>query len=290
MNQDHDDRKRDKVHWQDALPRWLFAALLATLLLMMGAVLYKILWSSPVVGSPATESMAVTRASERLIQMVQWTISTILLIGGALIGLNWYQSNQRYQNDKETLQRMNDFLTASMDRSEKHVNEQVQAMREMPSQIEERVAQQVTDLLSERMQRLFEERVNTQGAETPSALGDPNGSRTGDASQTKPSWGALIDNVLNYQAGNRLTAQSNRFLHPNPFRSMDEERRVALETILQVLRSAKENGDERQALLDLGAKDIWKIFPLVSVEFESEGDEIRELLNQLNVPRPESSS
>jgi hypothetical protein len=58
-------------------------------------------------GTPetVTEPEVLTRASERLIQLTQWTISTILIIGGGLIGLNWYQNQRRYEQDKDDLLR-----------------------------------------------------------------------------------------------------------------------------------------------------------------------------------------
>jgi hypothetical protein len=52
------------------------------------------------IGSPTSESDALIRANERLLEMAKWTISTILLLGGALIGLNWYSNEQRYSRDR----------------------------------------------------------------------------------------------------------------------------------------------------------------------------------------------
>jgi len=86
------------------IQRWARAALLwtivAAVLVLTFSLLYRILFSSVEIGTPATETAALTRANERLLEMVKWTISTILLIGGALIGLNWYSSEQRYRTDR----------------------------------------------------------------------------------------------------------------------------------------------------------------------------------------------
>lgn len=49
------------------------------------------------------ESTAVAASGERLIQMAQWTIGTILTVGALLIGLNWYQNEHRYERDKQDL-------------------------------------------------------------------------------------------------------------------------------------------------------------------------------------------
>jgi len=37
-------------------------------------------------------------------EMVRWTITTVLTAGGALIGLNWYQNQQRYERDKREIE------------------------------------------------------------------------------------------------------------------------------------------------------------------------------------------
>lgn len=68
-----------------------------------GSLVYRVLFSSVEIGTPATESESVVRSGERVIQLVQWTISTILLIGGALIGINWYRDEERYKRDREEL-------------------------------------------------------------------------------------------------------------------------------------------------------------------------------------------
>lgn len=52
------------------------------------------------IGTPASAQSALIAANERLLQMVQWTIATVLTLGGALIGLNWYQGEKRYEHDK----------------------------------------------------------------------------------------------------------------------------------------------------------------------------------------------
>ncbi|MGI8485669.1 MAG: hypothetical protein ACR2OU_15580 [Thermomicrobiales bacterium] len=49
------------------------------------------------------ESTAVAASGERLIQMAQWTIGTVLTVGALLIGLNWYQNDRRYERDKQDL-------------------------------------------------------------------------------------------------------------------------------------------------------------------------------------------
>lgn len=54
---------------------------------------------------------ATLASSERLVQMAQWTVTTVLTLGGALIGLNWYQNERRYYDDKAALERkVNDSI------------------------------------------------------------------------------------------------------------------------------------------------------------------------------------
>jgi len=80
------------------------------LIALAASLIVRILFSSIHIGSPATESEALVRSSERLIQMVQWTLSTVLIIGGGLIGLNWYSNEHRYREDKAALEERFDRL------------------------------------------------------------------------------------------------------------------------------------------------------------------------------------
>lgn len=64
------------------------------------------------ISSPATAQSALIAANERLLQMVQWTIATVLTLGGALIGLNWYQGEKRYEHDRRVFE---EKLTAEVE-------------------------------------------------------------------------------------------------------------------------------------------------------------------------------
>lgn len=75
-------------------------SIIVVVVILAGVLLVRILFSSVEIGSPATESASITRTNERLLEMVKWTVSTILLVGGGLIGFNWYSSEQRYKNDR----------------------------------------------------------------------------------------------------------------------------------------------------------------------------------------------
>lgn len=46
--------------------------------------------------------LLVANFSDAQGEMVRWTITTVLTSGGALLGLNWYQNQHRYERDQET--------------------------------------------------------------------------------------------------------------------------------------------------------------------------------------------
>lgn len=55
---------------------------------------------------PSGESFSAATAlamGERMGQSAEWTIATVLVIGSALIGLNWYQGDRRYQRDMDEI-------------------------------------------------------------------------------------------------------------------------------------------------------------------------------------------
>ncbi|MGI8485841.1 MAG: hypothetical protein ACR2OU_16480 [Thermomicrobiales bacterium] len=83
------------------------ALLLLMIAILLAVVLiFRILFAPVEIGAPATESEALVRSNERLIQIVQWTISTVLVIGGGLIGLNWYRDEKRYDRDRQEVDRI----------------------------------------------------------------------------------------------------------------------------------------------------------------------------------------
>jgi len=75
----------------------------SAVVLWIGFLISWILFRGSDIGTPRTAPAALIAANERMLQMVQWTIATILTLGGALIGLNWYQSERRYQDDKRAV-------------------------------------------------------------------------------------------------------------------------------------------------------------------------------------------
>src|SRR5215204_1357056 len=52
---------------------------------------------------PVTDSEVVSLASERMIQMAQWTIGAVLTLGSVLIGFNWITATRNYERDRQEL-------------------------------------------------------------------------------------------------------------------------------------------------------------------------------------------
>lgn len=98
------------------------ALLLLMLAILIAVVLvFRILFAPVEIGTPATESEALVRSNERLIQIVQWTISTVLVIGGGLIGLNWYRDEKRYERDRQEVDRIRKDLDDFRRQTSQHV-------------------------------------------------------------------------------------------------------------------------------------------------------------------------
>jgi hypothetical protein len=72
----------------------LLRLIVISILGFIGFLLYRVVSTSV---SPSSDS-------EAMIQMAQWTIATILTVGAALIGINWYQAERRYERDRADLQ------------------------------------------------------------------------------------------------------------------------------------------------------------------------------------------
>lgn len=78
-------------------------ALLA-LVIFLGAGLVFMFRLDTSVPVSTTDVEATARANERLLQIVQWSLTTVLGLGVALIAVNWYQSTKD-RSDVEELER-----------------------------------------------------------------------------------------------------------------------------------------------------------------------------------------
>lgn len=99
---------RDQSAWDDAwegAKETLFVLILLAVLVALGVVVFRVITTDASLRliPTSSESAALIRANERVVQLTQWTISTILIVAGGLIGLNWYQNQRRYERDKEEL-------------------------------------------------------------------------------------------------------------------------------------------------------------------------------------------
>lgn len=96
-----------------AKPKVTASGVVAAVVMLIAFLITMILLKGSDIGSPATPQCALIAANERLLQMVQWTVGTVLTLGGALIGLNWYQGEKRYEHDRRVFE---EKLTAEVDR------------------------------------------------------------------------------------------------------------------------------------------------------------------------------
>lgn len=91
---------------------WVTMVIVGFIGIMVTLVIIRILFPpnpvSIVVADPADpDSFSATAAlamAERMSQSAEWTIATILVIGSAVIGLNWYQAERRRQHDIEQIE------------------------------------------------------------------------------------------------------------------------------------------------------------------------------------------
>jgi hypothetical protein len=68
-----------------------------------------------------------TANSDALVQITQWTIVTMLTGGAALIGINWYQEEKRYERDREDINEAIEELASDYEKQFKRLKEQIEA-------------------------------------------------------------------------------------------------------------------------------------------------------------------
>jgi hypothetical protein len=101
------------------------------------------LWDRDAV-PPDTETAALIAANERVLQLVQWTVSTILVVAGGLLGLNWYQNQKRYDDDKADLARFRRDIERRYQRDHAEI---AQVKRELDARVSR--AEQAQETLAE---------------------------------------------------------------------------------------------------------------------------------------------
>lgn len=123
-----------KADHQSRSKSWAFRIIAVGWTALVALLLFKIGTGSTQIGAPATESEAIVRTNERLLEVVQWTISTILLVGGGLIGLNWYQNEKRVEEEFRRFQ-------GQIDRIDNRTNVQRVSTNDQLSFTTERIAE-----------------------------------------------------------------------------------------------------------------------------------------------------
>lgn len=90
----------------DRIKNWIGAILLLLLVIAAVKLVFNVVMMDTSLGTPryVSESEALIRANERLVTMTQWTLSTVLIISGGLLGLNWYQNQKRYDDDRKDIE------------------------------------------------------------------------------------------------------------------------------------------------------------------------------------------
>lgn len=108
MNQDEAPKRR---WWKMVVGgleplQWLVAIVVSVI---VAAILYRILFARVEIKVTANESAAVAAAGGQLVQMAQWTISTVLTLGTLLIGFNWFQNARERTALEATMQDVRDL-------------------------------------------------------------------------------------------------------------------------------------------------------------------------------------
>lgn len=250
------------IEWRKLLAGLIVILVAASAL--AGVVLFWRIVLAPVeIGEVSTESQAVGRANERVVQMFQWMISTILLMGGGLIGLNWYQSNQRYERDKEDLHRI-----------EGRAQQVLTSVEQAPIEFEKNIATAVDDYLAK---NAFSQDGHEDDQETDSQAAASNTDR-------KSTFQTIIENIGSRQSLPPFQRYVERYLSPNPFTNVEGEKSMAQQRVLEMLRSSKESGLEMQELQSQGIAHVWRLLPELKASDMTTGLAIEQLMNELQVP------
>lgn len=236
---------------------------------LAGIVLFWRIVLAPVeIGEVSTESRALARANERVIQMFQWMISTILLMGGGLIGLNWYQSNQRYERDKEDIERRVVRLEQIEERIREYRDDVHGVSNEVLSQVEKIVNN--PDGLTAQAQR-------EDSSLTAPGVGDVDQ----NISNSRGLVGRFLENVYSRDALPPLQRYVERYLSPNPFGNIEVQKKKAVADLTAMLESSLEANVIGEALIDQGISHVARMLPQLSVERPQSAIRIRELLVKL---------
>lgn len=238
--------------------RWLFRLMTIGWAVVVAVLLINIISAPSDIGSPANESQAVIRANERLLELVKWTISTILLVGGGLIGLNWYQSTQRYERDKDDIESRIRKLEQIEDRVRGYLDDVSLAKRD----------------LENRFQAFDPDLTGNKPSNAPMI------DKT-DSAERRGAVQSFFENIYSRESLPPFQKHVERYLSPNPFRSIEEQKQESVDAILTMLKEAQDQNLIGEALTQQGITHLKRLLPVLSVENPTVGNKIRLLLKEL---------
>lgn len=255
-------------HWKNLLAAVIVILVVSGVALGM-MFLWRLITAPTYIGSPVSESQALTRANERIIQMVQWMISTILLLGGGLIGLNWYQSNQRYERDKEDLERRLEEVRRFEERAENYARE----LRNAPSEIQKSLESQFS--------KYFEETPTQTRLPLTDADDEPPSPSSPSDERQKGTFRAFLDNIYSRETLPPIQRQVERYINPNPFEDIRIQKLDAVSKIEEMLATAYNVGTPKEDLEKDGIEQVYRILPALTAEDAESADRLFKLLIDL---------
>lgn len=112
----------------DLIRRRLHIIFIVAFAIPVSIVMFRIAVMDTDIGGRTPVAAMNAASSEAMMQLAQWTITTVLALGGALIGLNWYQGEKRHEHDRQVFE---DRLTANIDKKLSEHNEMYNQHLEM---------------------------------------------------------------------------------------------------------------------------------------------------------------
>jgi hypothetical protein len=117
------ESRRSEPTWLRKNRGHMLAAVVVLCFIPVFVVMFRIAFLDTNKGWRTSEAAATASASEAVMQMAQWTITTVFAIGGALIGLNWYQSEKRYEHDRQVFEdRLTEKINSKLGEYEKSLD------------------------------------------------------------------------------------------------------------------------------------------------------------------------
>lgn len=84
---------------------------LTILIVFLAVVMVRIAFQDTSIPIASDDTGAAAGANERLLQMVQWSLTTVLGLGLVLVGINWFQTNRDRNEIKALEQRLQEAIS-----------------------------------------------------------------------------------------------------------------------------------------------------------------------------------